>query len=62
MTGAIGLYFFRISMKEYCTSALVNGLPLWKVTPSWSLKVMVLPSGATSHAVARFGCGFWSQS
>ena len=49
-------------MKEYCTSALVNGLPLWKVTPSCSLKVIVLPSGAIIPGLGQVGLGFRSQS
>ena len=45
----------RMRLTEYATSAEVSFLPLWKVTPSRSLKVHVLASGVALHAVASAG-------
>ena len=52
-----GWTFFSTSMMVNCTSAEVNGFPSWNFTPLRSLKVTVLPSGATSQdsASAAFG-------
>ncbi len=37
------------------TTSALNGEPSWKLTPSRSVKVTVLPSFENSHLVARPG-------
>jgi len=49
-------------MIENWTSALVNGVPSWNLTPSRSLNVIVLPSALSVHDVARLGIGLRLKS
>ena len=56
-----GWFFFSTSITVNCTSAEVSGLPSWNCTSERSLKVIVLPSGATVQLSARLALGFRSK-
>ena len=44
------------------TASASNGVPSWKPTSLRSFSVTLLPSGATSHAVARPGNNLFDPS
>src|SRR6185437_2771231 len=59
---AARMEFLSTSMIENWTSALVNGVPSWNLTPSRSLNVIVLPSALSVHDVARLEIGLRLKS